>query len=98
MMDLPRVEIHFVTRLDLIASIDKQQGAIAQDQRQPGRTGKASEPRQFVVVWGAVFALVRIRPGNDHTVQRLRDEKVAERRKRTIHKKVLIAVNGTEVH
>ena len=95
MMDLPRVEIHFVTRLDLIASVDKQQGAIAQDQRQPG---KASEPRQFVIVRGAIFALMRIRPGNDYTVQRLRDEKVAERRKRTIHKKVLIAVNGTEVH
>gem|GEM_PF-4005027 len=82
MQDLNLSQIHLFAGLYLIASVDKQQGAIAQDQGVARRAVKAGQPGENIVMRVAIFALKGIGTRNDNAIQRLGFQPLAQGRER----------------
>ena len=82
MQDLNLSQINLFTGLHLVAPVDKQQGAIAQDQGVPRRAVKAGQPGENIVMWVAIFALKGIGPRDNNAIQRLGFQPLAQGRER----------------
>ena len=64
-MDLERLGIDLRRRLQRVAAIDKDRGAVLQHDRHPGRAGEAGEPGEALAAQRHVFALMLVGARHD---------------------------------
>ena len=79
MMDFKQIAVDLLRRLQGIAAVNKQCRALTQHNREPGRTGKAGQPRQALAARRDVLALMFIRARHDKAVEPTRRQFPAQR-------------------
>ena len=78
MVDFEQAGVDLLRRLQRIAAIDKQRGALAQHDREPGRAGKAGQPCQPLAARRDIFALMLVGARHDKAVEPARRQFLAQ--------------------
>ncbi len=71
--DMPVIEelaVDLGRGLEGVTTVDEDRGAIPEDDRQPGRAGKAGQPGKALRRFGDIFALIFVRPRYQEPVDR----------------------------
>ena len=78
--DLEQRGIGLRRRLQRIAAVDEERGALGQHDRQPGRAGEAGQPGEPLAAGRHVFALMLVGARHDEAVEPARRQLLAQQR------------------